>query len=146
MKVFKWKVIMIMVGHHKQDSHGELGGNDVQHEVCHALCGAAANDADECTGAQEDQQHGDDVLVTDALTHDLKLLVEAQTAVLQAGHQDGHQEGDDDGDVVEAHGDLHAVFKQQAEAQIDHQEYADGKQRNGISFFHKFSPPYFRDV
>ena len=73
-------------GDHKQHRHGEPGGDDVEHEVGDALGGAAPHHADERARRQEDQQHGDDVLISHALPHDDKLFLKGNRPVLKTGY------------------------------------------------------------
>ena len=124
-------------GHHKQHRHGEPGGNPLQHEVSHALGGAAAHHAYESAGGEENQQHGDDVLIPHTLAHDGQLFLKGNASVLQTGHKNRRQKGYDNGYVIEAHGNLHAVFKQQAQSQIQDQEDGNGQQRDRVPLFHR---------
>ena len=101
-------------------------GNDREHEIGHALRAAAAHDAHEDSGGHEDQNHGDDVFIPDPTAHKRQLLVKTQLPVLQAGHQQRRQKGHHDGDVVKPHGYLQHTLENDSQAQIQHQEHADG--------------------
>lgn len=122
--------------HHEQHRHGVLGGNDRQHEVGHRLGGITSHGANEHAGRHEDKDHGDDGLVPDASAHDDELVVKGKAAILEARHQKRHQKDHHDGDVIEPHGNAHAVLEQNAEPQIQHEEYPDGQKRRHISLFH----------
>ena len=115
--------------HHKEHRHGVPRGNDREHEVRHALGAAASDDADEDAGLHEDQDHRQDVLVADALSHERELLIKGEGAVLQAGDEQRREKHDHDRDIVKPHRDLEHIFKQNAEPEIEHQEHADGQQR-----------------
>ena len=121
---------------HEQHGHGELRRNDGQHEVGHRLGRVAPHGAHEHAGGHEDEDHGDDGLIADATAHNHQLVIEGQLAVLEAGHQQRNKEDHHDGDVVEPHGDAHAVLEQNAEPQIQHEEHPDRQQRRHISLFH----------
>ena len=76
--------------HHEQHRHRQLHRGDGQQEVGDRLRAGASGHAHKDTGHQENEDHGDDVLVTDALSHQLQLFIEADAAVLQARHQQCH--------------------------------------------------------
>ena len=120
-----------------------------KHEIRDGLRAAAAHDADEHTGGQKDQDHRHNILIADALCHDLQLVVKRQRPVLQAGDEDRGQKRHDDWNVVKAHFNFQAVFKQAAQPQIQNKEHPDGQQGNGargfllhkiLSLLHKISP------
>ena len=92
------------------------------------------------TGGQEDQQHGDDVLIAHALAHDRQLLVKAETLILQTGNQNRRQKRNDDRHFIKAHLDFQSVLKSQAQAQINGKKHTNGQQCNGIPLFHIFHP------
>lgn len=54
---------------------------------------------------------------------------------MQAGHQQGNQKRHHNGDIIKAHVDMKTVLKQQAEPEVDDQEYPDRQQGKGIAFF-----------
>ena len=123
-------------GNHENHNYRKPGGNQIQHEISNALGGAAAHDTHKCACGHEDQQHGNDVFVTNTLAHDLQFLIEGERMVLQTGGADGNEEGNNNRDIIESHGNVHAIFKQQAKSQIDYQKDGNRQQRDGISFFH----------
>ena len=106
-------------------------GDMRKHEICDRFCAASAHDADEHTGCQKDQDHRHDILVADALCHDLQLVVERQRPVLQAGDEDRGQERHNDRNVVKAHLNFQTVFKQTAQTQIQDKEHSDRQQGDG---------------
>ena len=129
--------------HHEQHGNRQLHRGDGQQEVGHGLGAGAAGDAHEDARHQEDEDHGDDVLIADALSHQLQLFIKAHTAVLQARYQQRHQEGHDDGDLIEAHFDFQHILQNNAQHQIQHQEYGHGQQGHrpgGWLFLHKLYP------
>lgn len=100
-------------------------GNQREGEVGNAFCTAASDNTDKNTGGDEDQDHGENVLVTDALAHDGKLFVKLHLAVLQTGYQNGKHESNDNGNIVESHGDFHNVLKGNTNAEVCNKEYTD---------------------
>ena len=58
------------------------------------------------------------------------------TQSTEKGGADGNEEGNNNRDIIESHGNVHAIFKQQAKSQIDYQKDGNRQQRDGISFFH----------
>ena len=129
--------------HHEQHGNRQLHRGDGQQEIGHGLGAGASGDAHEDARHQEDEDHGDDVLIADALSHQLQLFIKAHTAVLQARYQQRHQEGHDDGDLIEAHFDFQHILQNNAQHQIQHQEYGHGQQGHrpgGWFFLHKLSP------
>ena len=121
---------------HKQHCHRKLRRNDGQHEVRHALGTGTSHHAHKRARRKENQQHGDDILIPHALTHNLQLLIKRDAAVLYTGGADRHQEGCHDRHIVKAHGNLHAVLKQKTQAQIQYKEHADRQQRRRIALLH----------
>ena len=110
-------------------------------QVGHAFGAAAPYHAHKDPGRHKDKNHGDDILIPDALTHQRQLCIKGKRTVLQAGHQQGNQKRHHNGDIIKAHVDMKTVLKQQAEPEVDDQEYPDRQQGKGIAFFH-FVPPF----
>ena len=91
---------------HKENRHGELGGDQGEQKIGHAVGAAPPHHPHKNAGGEEDENHNDDVFVPHALPHEKELVIQGKGPVLEAGHQQGCQEGHHNGDVVEAHGDL----------------------------------------
>ena len=127
-------------GHHKQNGYREIRRDQIQHEIGYALGRASTHHPHKGTGGEENQQHGDDVLIANPLSHNGELIIETELPVLQAGHQNGRQKSNDNGNAVKAHGNFHAVFEQKPQPQVQNQKYPNGQQCNRISFFHSSSP------
>ena len=118
--------------HHEQHRDRQLHRSDGQQEVGHGLSARASGDAHKDTGDQKDQDHGDNVLVADALSHQHQLFIKAHTAILQACHQQSHQKSNDDGDLIEAHLDFQHIFQNDAQHQVQHQKDGDRQQSDGL--------------
>ena len=118
--------------HHEQHRNGHLHRGDGQQKVSHGLGARASGDAYKDTGDQKDQDHSDDVLVADALTHQHQLFIKAYAAVLQAGDQQSHQKSNDDGDLIETHLDFQHIFQNDAQHQVQHQKDGDRQQSDGL--------------
>ena len=118
--------------HHEQHSDRQLHRSDGQQEVGYCLGTRASGDAHKDTGGQKDQDHGDDVFIADALSHQHQLFIKAHTAILQAGDQQSHQKSNDDGDLIKAHLDFQHVFQNDAQHEVQHQKDGDGQQSDGL--------------
>ena len=123
--------------HAKEHRNGVARGDDREHEVSHTLCAAPTNDADENAGLQKDQNHGHDVLITDALTHKSKLVFKGERTILKTGNQKRSEKNDHDRDVIKSHRDFQYIFKQNTETEIQHDEHGDRQKcdRIGFDFF-----------
>ena len=133
-------------GYYEENCHSQLGGGNVQQEVGGSLGAGATGDAHEDTGSHENKDHGHDVGVAHTLCHQHQLIVKADGAVLQAGHQYGNEKCHHDGDIVKAHGDAESILKNKAEAEIQDQKDQNGDQGYGLGsrFVFHWSVPLFR--
>ena len=96
--------------YHKENSNGKTGRDKRQHQISNAFSAASSYDTDKGSGCQEDEKHGDDVLISDALPHQLQFPVKGKRTVLETGRQDRKHKCDNNRNVVKAHRDLHDIF------------------------------------
>ena len=113
-------------GRHKEYSHGCPCRSYGQKEVGHGLGAASAGDTHKDASGKEDEDHGEDVLIANAMCHNSELFVKAEGAVLEAGHHQRHKKDHHDGDVVKAHLYLQYVLEHKAHAQIQNEKNAYG--------------------
>lgn len=81
---------------------------------------AAVTAPENAPGRQEDQAHGDDVVIGEALGDQVHFLAEVQVAVLEKGHEQGDQEHHNGGHGIK-------VVEQNAAADVDDQKDPDGQ-------------------
>ena len=93
--------------YHKENSNGKTGRDKRQHQISNAFSTASSNDNDKRSGCQQDEKHGDDVLISDALPHQLQFPVKGKRTVLETIRK--HKCDNNRNVVKKAHRDLSAI-------------------------------------
>ena len=104
----------------------QLTTNSTATENFAGIRAGTAHYADKNTGCEEDEEHGQNILVPHTAAHDLKLFIEAVFAILKAGNQQRHKENNHNRNGIETHGNFQSVLKYQAETEIANQKDVNG--------------------